>query len=114
SDLGFGILLDFGVRHSDFRWEGLLQQALTSSSPLATFSQSQSANHRYSLPAAKMIGRNSFIISANTSKETCCLPSLQAFEGSGCTSMSSASAPMATAPLHIALTKSARPAPWLG
>ena len=65
----------------------------------------------HSLPAAKMIGRSSFIIWAKISNDTCCFPSLHALEGSGCTSISNASAPIATAPLHIAFTKSARPAP---
>lgn len=37
----------------------------------------------YSLPEARIMGRNSFINSAKTSKETCCLPSLHASEGLG-------------------------------
>src|SRR6266581_4610654 len=68
----------------------------------------------HSRPAARISGRSSLIIWAKISRETCCVPSLQASAGLGCTSMSKASAPMATAPLHIALTRSARPAPWLG
>src|SRR5579884_45624 len=68
----------------------------------------------YSLPAAAMNGFNSCIRRANNSSDTCCAPSLQASAGLGCTSMSNASAPIATAPLHIAITRSALPAPWLG
>jgi|GEM_PF-2341061 len=61
-----------------------------------------------------MNGFNSFISFANMSNDICCAPSLQASAGLGCTSINNASAPMATAPLHIAATRSARPAPWLG
>jgi hypothetical protein len=65
----------------------------------------------HSRPAAAISGRKSRISCANTSSETCCAPSLHASAGLGCTSINSASAPMATAPLHMAATRSARPAP---
>src|SRR5438477_2216806 len=68
----------------------------------------------YSRPAARINGRSSSISYLNTCNETCCAPSLQASAGFGCTSISKASAPIATAPLHMAMTKSALPAPWLG
>src|ERR1041385_7425900 len=68
----------------------------------------------YSRPAAAMNGFSSSINLAKPSNDTCCAPSLQASAGFGCTSTRSASAPMATAPLHMAVTRSARPAPWLG
>src|SRR5207249_2747273 len=68
----------------------------------------------YSLPTAEMSGCNSFISCANSSSEICCVLSLRASDGLGCTSIKSASAPIATAPLHMAMTRSARPAPWLG
>ena len=70
-----------------------------------------SMNLCYSRPDARMKGRNSFMSCEKISSETCCVPSLQASAGFGWTSMSRASAPMATAPLHIAITRSARPAP---
>ncbi len=61
-----------------------------------------------------MNGFNSSINRANSSSVNCCAPSLHASAGFGCTSISNASAPIATAPLHMAITRSARPAPWLG
>ena len=65
----------------------------------------------HSLPAAAMNGFNSSINLAKPSSVSCCAPSLQASAGLGWTSISSPSAPIATAPLHIAVDQIRPPHP---
>jgi len=65
-------------------------------------------------PTAGAMIRNCDINSSNCSKRSDCAPSLRAWSGSGCTSISKPSAPAATAARPMGATMSRRPVPCEG